>query len=96
MRLDAQLEETTSSTILCENYGKITIASANNQIVLSGEKKTDQLKSTTTYLIPAVNWGGWSVISLFTCSLEHRMMDRRSVRAVLKVTDPPMALRVLK
>lgn len=35
-------------------------------------------------------------MSLFTCSLEHRMMDRRSVRAFLNVIEPPMALRVLK
>lgn len=47
------------------------------------------------HLIPGVSWGGWSVISLFTCSLEHRMMDRRSFRAVLNVMEPPMAFRVL-
>lgn len=46
--------------------------------------------------MPGVSCGGWSVISLFTCSLEHRMMERRSVRAVLKVTEPPIALRVLR
>lgn len=52
--------------------------------------------STLIHLTPGVSWGGWSVISLLTCSLEHRMMERRSVRAFLKVIEPPMALRVLK
>lgn len=45
--------------------------------------------------MPGVSCGGWSVSSLFTCSLEHRMMDRRSFRAVLNVMEPPMAFRVL-
>lgn len=51
---------------------------------------------TLTYLIPGVSWGGWSVIILLTCSREHLIMERRSLRAILNDTDPDIAFRVLR
>lgn len=71
------------------------ILDADDAIFVQQGGHVRKLKSAPTYLIPGVSWGGWSVISLFTCSREHLIIDRRSVRAVLNVTDPPMALRVL-
>jgi hypothetical protein len=47
------------------------------------------------YLIPGVRCGGCSARSLCTCSLEGWISAKRSVRAALKGTAPPMALRVL-
>lgn len=71
------------------------ILDADDAIFVQQGGHVRKLKSAPTYLIPGVSWGGWSVISLFTCSREHLIIDSRSVRAVLNVTDPPMALRVL-
>lgn len=47
------------------------------------------------YLMPGVRCGGCSAISLCTCSLEGWIRAKRSVRAALKGTAPPMARRVL-
>lgn len=49
----------------------------------------------SSYLMPGVRCGGCSAMSLCTCSLEGRIRAKRSVRAALNGTAPPMARRVL-
>ena len=59
------------------------------------DKETLYPAQGSSYLMPGVRCGGCSAMSLCTCSLEGWISARRSVRAALKGTAPPMARFVL-
>lgn len=58
-------------------------------------RKTIYPNQGSSYLMPGVRCGGCSAMSLCTCSLDGWISAKRSVRAALKGTAPPMARFVL-